>query len=146
MSDHLNLDHAPLLTCCPFQKVCLSNVGSTSFMCPTSISTHMDDWKSFVKFGIKKLHEMISYNLSWIALLSEWNYRSSTKPCYLAQTTQIEIYNKSHEGFVLSGGQENTSIGLKLGFKLYRDATLTWFELYSRNFAWKCTFKQSCST
>jgi len=93
----------------------------------------MDDWKSFVKFGIKKLHEMISYNLSWIALLSEWNYRSSTKPCYLAQTTQIEIYNKSHEGFVLSGGQENTSIGLKLGFKLYRDATLTWFELYFRN-------------
>jgi len=146
MSDHLNLDHAPLLTCCPFQKVCLSNVGSTSFMCPTSISTHMDDWKSFVKFGIKKLHEMISYNLSWIALLSEWNYRSSTKPCYLAQTTQIEIYNKSHEGFVLSGGQENTSIGLKLGFKLYRDATLTWFELYFRNFAWKCTLKQSCST
>ena len=146
MSDQLNLDHAPLLTCCPFQKVCLSNVGSTTFMCPTSISTHMDDWKSFVKFGIKKLHGMISYNLSWIALLSEWNYRSSTKPCYLAQTTQIEIYNKSHEGFVLSGGQENTSISLKLGFKLYRDATLTWFELYSRNFAWKCTLKQSCST
>ena len=135
-----------MLTCCPFQKVCLSNVGSTAFMCLTSISTHMDDWKSFVKFGIKKLHEMISYNLSWIALLSEWNYRSSTKPCYLAQTTQIEIYNKSHEGFVLSGGQDNTSIGLKLGFKLYRDATLTWFELYSRNFAWKCTLKQSCST
>ena len=146
MSHHLNLDHAPLLTCCPFQKVCLSNAGSTSFMCLTAISTHMDDWKSFVKFGIKKLHEMISYNLSWIALLNEWNYRSSTKPCYLAQTTQIEIYNKSHEGFVLSGGQENTFIGLKLGFKLYRDATLTWFELYSRNFAWKCTLKQSCST
>ena len=64
----------------------------------------------------------------------------------LAQMTLIELYNKSHEGFVLSGGQENTSSGLKLGFKLYRDATLTWFELYSRNFAWKCTLKQSCST
>ena len=143
MSDHLNLDHAPLLTCCPFQKVCLSNVGSTSFMCLTSISTHMDDWKSFVKFGIKKLHEMISYNLSWIALLSEWNYRSSTKPCYLAQTTQIEIYNKSHEGFVLSGGQENTSIGLKLGFKLYRDATLTDVDQLLIVLAWSYTLNKS---
>jgi len=74
----------------------------------------MDDWKSFVKFGIKKLHEMISYNLSWIALLNEWNYRSSTKPCNLAKTTQIEIYNKSHEGFVLRKGQENASIGHEL--------------------------------
>ena len=143
MSDHLNLDHAPLLTCCPFQKVCLSNVGSTSFMCPTSISTHMDDWKSFVKFGIKKLHGMISYNLSWIVLLSEWNYRSSTKPCYLAQTTQIEIYNKSHEGFVLSGGQENTSIGLKLGFKLYRDATLTDVDQLLIVLAWSYTLNKS---
>ena len=142
MSDHLNLDHAPLLTCCPFQKVCLSNIGSTSFMCLTSISTHMDDWKSFVKFGIKKLHEMISYNLSWIALLSEWNYRSSTKPCYLAQTTQIVIYNKSHEGFVLSGGQENTSIGPKLRFKLYCDATLTYIDQSLTVLAWSCTLNK----
>ena len=67
-----------------------------------------------MKFGIKKSHEIISYNLSWIALLSEWNYRSSTKPCYLAQMTLIEIYNKSHEGFMLSKGQENASIGQKL--------------------------------
>jgi len=103
----------------------------------------MDDWKSFVKFGIKKLHEMISYNLSWIALLSEWNYRSSTKPCYLAQTTQIEIYNKSHEGFVLSGGQENTSIGLKLGFKLYRDATLTDVDQLLIVLAWSYTLNKS---
>ena len=50
----------------------------------TSTCIHPDQWKSFVKFGIKKLPEMISYNLSWIALLSEWNYRSSTKPCNLA--------------------------------------------------------------
>ena len=80
-------------------------------------------------FGIKKSHEMISYNLSWIALLSEWNSRSSTKPWDLAQMTLIELYHKSHEGFVLSRDQENASIGLKLRFKLYRDATLTWFEL-----------------
>ena len=57
---------------------------------------------------------MMSYILSWIALLSEWNYRSSTEPCYLAQTTQIEIYNKSHEGFMLRKGQENASIGHEL--------------------------------
>ena len=41
-------------------------------------------------------------HLSWIALLSEWNYRSSTKPCYLTQVTLIELYNKIHEAFVLS--------------------------------------------
>ena len=65
----------------------------------------------------------------------------TNKHCNLAQTTLLTLVNKSHEGFMLSGGQENTSIGLKLGFKLYREATLTWFELYSRNFAWKCTLK-----
>ena len=65
---NLNLDHAPLLTCCPFQKVCLSNVGCTSFMCLTSISIYIDPWKSFVKFGIKKSHEMTSYVLAWIVL------------------------------------------------------------------------------
>ena len=80
----------------------------------TSTYIPLDGWKSFMKFGIKKSHEMISYNLSWIALLSEWNYRSSTEPCYLAQITLIEIYNKSHEGFVLSKGQENASIGQEL--------------------------------
>ena len=109
MSHHLNLDHAPLLICCPFQKVCLSNVGCTYFMCLTSISIYIDPWKSFIKFGIEKSHEMISDNLSRFALFSEWNYRSSTKPCYLAQMTLIELYNKSHEGFMLSKCHENAS-------------------------------------
>ena len=65
----------------------------------TSTCIHLDQWKSFMKFGIKKSHEMISYNLSWIALLSKWEYDMSTKPWYLAQMTLIELYNKSHEGF-----------------------------------------------
>ena len=34
------------------------------FMCLTSISTHIDDWKSFMKFGIKKSLEMTSYALA----------------------------------------------------------------------------------
>ena len=80
----------------------------------TSTCIHLDQWKSFMKFGIKKSHEMISYNLSWIALLSKWEYEMLTKPCYLTQMTLIELYNKSHEGFVLSRSQENASIGLKL--------------------------------
>ena len=80
----------------------------------TSTCIHLDQWKSFMKFGIKKSHEMISYNLSWIALLSEWNYRSSTKSFYLAQMSLLELYNKSHAGFVSSKGRENASIGLKL--------------------------------
>jgi hypothetical protein len=73
-----------------------------------------------MKFGIKKSHEMISHvfvsmtllNVG-IAPLSEWNYRSSTKPCKFSQMTLDELYNKSHEGFMLSRYQENTPIGLK---------------------------------
>ena len=79
----------------------------------TSTCIHLDQWKSFMKFGIKS-HEMISYNLSWIALLSKWEYETSTKSCYLAQITLIELYNKTHEGFMLSRSQENASNGLKL--------------------------------
>ena len=54
-----------------------------------------------------------SYNVDWIALLSKWEYEISTKPCYLAQMTLIELYNKSHEGFMLSKCQEKASIGRK---------------------------------
>jgi hypothetical protein len=73
-----------------------------------------------MKFGIKKSHEMISHvfvsmtlQSVGIALLSEWNYRPSTKPCNLTQMTLDELYNKSHEGFILSQCQENAPIGLK---------------------------------
>ena len=125
------------------KKVCLGNVGCTCFMCLASTSIYIDHWKSFMKFGIKKSHEMTSYVLAGIVLLSEWNYRSSTKPCNLAQMTLIKLYNKSHKGFVLSGGQENTSIGLKLGFKLYRDATLTCVDQSLIVLAWSCTLNQS---
>jgi hypothetical protein len=61
VSPNLNLDNAPLLTGWPFSDIYLSNVEGAPFMCPTSISTHIDDWKSFMKFGNKKSHEMISY-------------------------------------------------------------------------------------
>ena len=111
---NLNLDKTPCLHDNPFQDICVSDVNETCFMCLTSRSIYSDHWKSFMTVGIKKSHEMINYNLSWIALLSKWEYEMSTKPCYLAQMTLIELYNKSHEGFVLSRGQENASIGLKL--------------------------------
>jgi hypothetical protein len=42
-----------------------------------------------------------------IAPLSEWNYRSSTKPWNFVQMTLDELYNKSCEGFMLSKYQEN---------------------------------------
>jgi hypothetical protein len=42
------------------------SVVVTSFMCLTSLSIYSDPWKSFMKFGIKKSHEMISYMLVWI--------------------------------------------------------------------------------
>jgi hypothetical protein len=73
-----------------------------------------------MKFGIKKSHEMISpvfvsmtLPSVGIAPLSEWNYKPSTKPCKLAQMTLDGLYNKIHDGFMLSKCQENISFGLK---------------------------------
>jgi hypothetical protein len=73
------------------------SVDVTYFMCLTSLSIY-NPWKSLMKFGIKKSHEMISHvfvsmtllNVG-IAPLSEWNYRSSTKPCNFAQMTLDEL-------------------------------------------------------
>jgi hypothetical protein len=48
-----------------------------------------------------------------IAPLSEWNYRSSTKPCNFVQMTLDELYNKSCEGFMLSKCQENALMDQK---------------------------------
>jgi hypothetical protein len=59
-----------------------------------------------MKFGIKKSHEMIGSIPIGITPLSEWNYRSSNKPCNFAQMTLDELYNKSLKGFILSKCQE----------------------------------------
>jgi hypothetical protein len=73
-----------------------------------------------MEFGIKKSHEMISHVFVSMTLqsvgsapLSEWNYGSSTKPCNLAQMTLDELYNKSHEGFMLSKCKENAPMDQK---------------------------------
>jgi hypothetical protein len=66
-----------------------------------------------MKFEIKKSHEIISSIPIGIAPLSEWNCRSSTKPCKLAQMTLDELYNKSHEKFILSKCPENAPISHK---------------------------------
>jgi hypothetical protein len=69
-------------------------VDVTSFMYLTSLSIYSDPWKSFVKFGIKKSHEMISHVFISMTLpsveiapISEWKYGSSTKPWNIAQMT-----------------------------------------------------------
>jgi hypothetical protein len=73
-----------------------------------------------MKFGVKKSHEMISYIIvgmsllsAGIALLGEWKYRSSTKPCNFAQKTLDGLYNKSRERFVLSKCPENAPMDKK---------------------------------
>jgi len=47
------------------------------------------------------------------------------KLCNLAHMTLDELYNKSHEEFILSLSQEDASIGLKHYFELYQVAALT---------------------
>ena len=94
LSHNLNLDNTPLLTCGPWLRLGMRNVKHACFMYITSTCIHFDQWKSFMKFGIKKSHEMISYDHDGIALLSKWEYEMSTKPFYLAQMTLIELYHK----------------------------------------------------
>ena len=61
----------------------------------------------------------------------------------LDQTTLLTLMNKSYEGFVLSKWPENALIDKKGKFKLYRDATLTWIELWLRRFAWQWNLNKS---
>ena len=63
LSPNLNLDNTPLLTCGPWLRLGMSNVKHACFMYITSTCIHLDQWKSFMKLGIKKSHEMISYDL-----------------------------------------------------------------------------------
>ena len=114
-------------------------------MCLTSISIYIDPWKSFMKFGIKKSHEMISHIFVGIALLSEWKHWSLNEPCNLAQMTLEELYNRSYERFMSSRYQENAPIGLKLLFKLYRDASLTCVDQSLRLLAWQWNLNKSWS-
>ena len=62
-SSNLNLGHAHLLTYRPLLRLCKSNVKHAYCMYITSTCIHLDQWKSFMKYGIKKSHEIISYNL-----------------------------------------------------------------------------------
>ena len=64
MSPNLNLDNTRLFTCGPWLRLGMSNVKHAYFMYITSACIHSELWKSFMKFGIKKSLEMISYNLS----------------------------------------------------------------------------------
>jgi hypothetical protein len=50
---------------------------------------------------------------AWIALLSEWKYMSSIKPCNLVKMTLDELYNKSHERFMLNKCQKNAPMDQK---------------------------------
>ena len=109
-SSNLNLGHAQLLTYGPLLRLCKSNVKHAYSMYITSPCIHLDPWKSFMKFGIKKSHEMISHNFAWIALSSGWKPMKSTKPWYLAQTTLLALMNKSYEGFMLTRWPENAPI------------------------------------
>jgi hypothetical protein len=66
INPNLNLDAAPFFAYRPFLRYMLGCFYQSIFTCLTSITIYIDPWKSFMKFGIKKPHEMISYMLVWI--------------------------------------------------------------------------------
>ena len=59
--------------------------------------------------------------------------------------TLDELYNKSHEGFMLSLCQENASIGLKSYLELYRVTALTKVKDWLLLQLWGLTLNESCS-
>jgi len=59
--------------------------------------------------------------------------------------TLDDLYNKSHEGFMLSLCQENASIGLKSYLELYRVTALTKVKDWLLLQMWGLTLKESCS-
>ena len=64
LSPNLNLDNTPLLTCGPWLRLGMSGVKHAYFMYIVSTCIYLDQWKSFTKFGMKKSHKIINYNLS----------------------------------------------------------------------------------
>jgi hypothetical protein len=67
----------PKLGCCtialhigPFSRYMLGWCYCNIFMYLTLVPIYIDPWKSFMKFGIKKSHEMISYIIIGMTLLS----------------------------------------------------------------------------
>ena len=58
LSPNSNLDNTHLLTCGPWLRLGMSNVKHASFMYITLTCIHLDQWKSFMKFGAKKSYEM----------------------------------------------------------------------------------------
>jgi hypothetical protein len=59
--------------------------------------------------------------------------------------TLDELYNKSHEGFMLSLGQENGSISLKPYLELYHNTALTKVKVWLLLELWGLTLNKSCS-
>jgi hypothetical protein len=69
-SPNLNLDVAPRFTYMQFSIYMLGWCYCNIFMCLTLVSIYISPWKIFMMFGIKKSHEMISYMLVEMTLLS----------------------------------------------------------------------------
>jgi hypothetical protein len=60
-------------------------------MCLTWVPIYIDPWKSFIKFGIKKSHEMISYML----------VGSELKPAFHPMGTSVVQYTMQYVQHIL---------------------------------------------
>jgi hypothetical protein len=62
---NLNLDNTPHVHLLTFVlSICLDIDEGAHFMCFTLISIYLDEWKSFMKFGIKRLRGMTKLTLN----------------------------------------------------------------------------------
>jgi hypothetical protein len=69
---HTLINYVSMCVCRCSCLVMQVSVDVTFFMCLTSLSIYSDPWKSFMRFGIKKSHGMMShilvdsnYNMYW---------------------------------------------------------------------------------
>ena len=111
--------------------------------CLTFISIYHDYWKSLIKIQIKNPLEIANHMLVWIYWFRKYEHAKSIKSYNLDQTTLFELYNKSHEGLMLSKCQENTFIGLNIYFELSNYISLTKVEILFWSKIWSLTQNKS---
>jgi hypothetical protein len=93
----------------------------------------------------EKSHEMISYILVGMVLLSEWEHRSSTKSCNLAQMTLIDSTTKVMKGSCWVNVKKMSQLAWNPSLRVNQVAALTNIKLWLLYQQWSLTINKSCS-
>ena len=114
---------------------------------------HVSHINIHLYWSMEKFHKVWNQEVTWndksylcwnctVKWMETLVIKRTLQPCPM---TLEELYNRSYERFMSSRYQENAPIGLKLLFKLYRDASLTCVDQSLRLLAWQWNLNKSWS-